>query len=211
MNWTATLTLILATSAQAQIFQCAPGVFTDKPCVDGKAIEIKQTANPAAAGAKINFDFKQTTYPVHGGDYWTAFNRMKAMGKFNAWAKWNASYTYNRSQTDKTCRMSDLAITITAEIQMPEWVEKGGAPAQDQRWWNEGHRQLQIHEDGHVAHGRDFAILLREKLLSLSADKCEQLDQMAQSQLFRLEANLRKIDEDYDRLTHHGLRQFNHD
>jgi hypothetical protein len=211
MKWTAALLIILANTAHAGIFQCSPGVFTDKPCEGGKAVAVMQTGNPAAAGAKINYDFRQTTYPVHGGDYRSAFNAMKAMGKFNAWAKWNASYTYNRSQTDKACTMADLVINVSGEIQMPEWVEKGRAPRQDQSWWNEGQRQLQIHEDGHIQHGKDFAILLREQLLGLSSPDCKILDQIASAALYRLEANLRKLDEDYDRLTMHGPRQFNHD
>ncbi len=211
MKQSAAILFAVAINANAAIFQCGSGLYTDKPCEGGKALEAKQSANPAATNARIDFDLKHSSYPVHGSDYFSAFENMKARGKFNAWASWKVTYTFNQTQTPRNCVMSNLVISIAGEILMPNWVEKGMATPDHQAWWNTGQRQLQIHEDGHIQHGREFAILLRERLLSLNDQTCQGLELKAKQSLMALESNHRSREEEYDRLTYHGLRQFNHD
>jgi hypothetical protein len=211
MKKAAIAAMVFATTAQAEIFQCAPGIFTDQPCTSGTTLTIRPGGQQTAPPAQIKFNLQQRTYPIHGKDYLSAFTNLRASGKFSAWAQWKLEYEYKHAQTGKQCTIDNLIITVSGDILMPEWVEQTRAPQQDQAAWNRGQRQLQIHEEGHIQHGKDAAVMLRTKLLPLSAENCESVDRWATTALSTTTLYLQQLDRDYDRVTQHGLRQFDHD
>lgn len=92
---------------------------------------------------------------------------------------------------------------------MPEWAELSSAKAQDYNAWEGMYSILKTHEDGHIKHGEEFAILLREKLLGIGSQPCEKLQLVANQTSAQLTENLKRRDADYDFRTEHGLRQFN--
>ena len=119
------------------------------------------------------------------------------------------TYTFDSKPSEKGCELSNLKIAVSGEILMPHWVEKSSAPSIDQRYWQQSWDVLKLHEDGHVQNGKEFGVLLREKMLGLGVVPCNQLKSTADATYSVLYENLRRRDEEYDRRSNHGLRQFN--
>lgn len=116
------------------------------------------------------------------------------------------SITYDAKPAGQGCRLENLVITIRGEILMPEWAEKSSAPSADQAYWDESYRGLKLHEDGHIQHGKEFAIPLNERLLGLGVVPCAELDARANQTHKTLYSCLQARDVEYDRRTSHGLR-----
>lgn len=134
------MSALLSLPIRAQVFQCSPGVYTDKPCEGGAKVATAKDAK--WAGGKLDFQMHLKHYTVHGDSYHQVFANM-------------------------------------------------------------------LHEDGHIQHGKEFAILLKERLLGLGVVPCAELDARADQTHNTLYSNLQARDAEYDRRTSHGLRQHN--
>ncbi|MFT4195259.1 DUF922 domain-containing protein [Ottowia sp.] len=201
-----------AANASAQIYRCEHAGrvdFSDRPCAGGNATR-QMTAN---SGPRIDIQFKTETdaYSVPGADLAAAYAFIRARGPGGYWAmaRWNPSYTYQYARNGDTCRITAAEIKLVGHILMPEWRGKSGASATDQAKWNLMHAKLLRHEQGHIQYGREFSILLRERLAGMGFVPCTELAGRARSIYDKLLTNLRERDRDYDRRTEHGVRQDN--
>lgn len=198
----------LITASHAQVHKCANGVYTDKACADGgTGSELKLPA--AGLATKIQFISHLETYPVHGATWPEVYANMKRNGPYTAWARWHVKTTYSSKQQKDMCSIEDLTISIDGTILMPDWQERNNAAAVDRKGWDASYEILKTHDEGHIDHGKSLAILLREKLAGIGVQPCIHIVKIAESAQSQLEARLRKSDEEYDRFTNHGLRQFN--
>lgn len=197
-------TLILTMSANAAVFQCAPGIYTDKPCADGKGKTI--AVQPNAATSDITFVLLLTTYPVHGVTYYEVNTMMHKMNQFQGFTRWTVHKRFETRPTNKGCAIHKLQIDVTSNILMPDWPELPYAQEQDRYQWNRMWNALKAHEDGHAQHGHEFGILLREKLLGIGPQPCEQLSAIADQTVQRLRYAIQNRDAEYDARTNHGLR-----
>ncbi|MGY8903921.1 MAG: DUF922 domain-containing protein [Burkholderiales bacterium] len=207
------LALCWGVPAFAQIYKCALGastVFSDQPCPDALSNPLKRTA-PSGPKGQIDFQVGLRTYPVNGPNLAAAYLSMRANGPggFAGFARWTVDYQYESKSTASGCAISSLKVNIKSDILMPNWIEEKSASTADQTAWRAMYTNLKRHEDGHVQHGREFGLLLKERLLGLGTQDCAQLQSLAQTEYQRLADNLRKRDEEYDRRTDHGLRQDN--
>ena len=60
---------------------------------------------------------------------------------------------------------------------MPRWTEESSAPLELQRRWRDYYAALKRHEDGHIQHGRELALLVKERLMGLGAVPCDPVSQ----------------------------------
>jgi predicted secreted Zn-dependent protease len=90
---------------------------------------------------------------------------------------------------------------------MPRWINEPSAPQALQRRWSHYYAALKKHEDGHIQHGREFAILMKERLMGIGVVPCDQMQALAQSEYQRLYSNLKTRDQEYDARTNHGASQ----
>ena len=193
----------------AQIYKCdkaGQAEFSDKPCAGGgKPVKLQ-----SAGGAQGEIDFQVITrhYPVTGENVASAYRSLRARGPggFAGWARWKVDYQYSSKAAPMGCVITTVTIRIESEIMMPEWQEEKNASMSDQASWRAMYSQLNRHEDGHVQHGREFAILLKERLLGIGAVPCGQLQTRTQQEYQLLYDNLKNRDAEYDRRTDHGLR-----
>jgi predicted secreted Zn-dependent protease len=203
--------VMAATVANAQLYKCSQGgaaVFTDKPCPDsGMALR------GAAAGPQGSIDFQVATrhYQVSAPNVTSAYQTLKANNPdgFLGWARWKVNYRYDRSETAGLCALKQVAVHVEGDILMPEWIEEKSATEREQGIWRNMYARLKRHEDGHVQHGREFALLLKERLLGLGKVPCDELESRARQEYQLLYGNLQNRDKEYDRRTEHGLRQDN--
>lgn len=209
----AIVTLLMATATEAlgQIHRCERNgsvSYSDRPCEAGAKATQQSYAVAAPSGA-LDLAVTQVHYDVTGHDYPTLIRSLRANGPrgFHGLARWKIDYHYTTTQQRQLCSISSVRLRVSGEILMPRWVDSASAPADLQRRWSEYYSALQQHEEGHVQHGRELAILVRERLMGLGAVPCDTLQKLAQSEYDRLYGNLKTRDQEYDARTNHGATQ----
>lgn len=98
---------------------------------------------------------------------------------------------------------------VIGDIFMPEWTEEKAASVSQQGAWRALYASLKRYEDGHIQNGREFALLLKERLLGLGGAPCAELESRARLEYQLLYGNFQHRDQAYDRRTQHGVRQDN--
>jgi predicted secreted Zn-dependent protease len=199
-----------ASIARAQVYKCdnaGKSEYSDRPCAGG-AIQPMKLQSPGGARGSIDFHVNTRYYPVTGGDIASAYQslRVRGPGGFSGWARWKVDYQYTSEAVASGCRIRAVTVRVDGEILMPQWIEEKSASLADQTSWRAMYNQLNRHEDGHVQHGREFALLLKERLMGIGAVSCEQLQPLTQREYQLLYENLKNRDQEYDRRTEHGLR-----
>lgn len=197
----------------AQVYKCGKDgqvVFSDKPCPEVSAGPYKP-ANPVTPQGQLDFQVGTQHYTVNGANLLAAYASMRANGPggFAGYARWNVAYQYESKANAQGCMISSLNVKVKSSILMPNWIEEKNATPADQAAWRTLYGNLKRHEDGHIQHGREFGLLLKERLLGMGTVPCAELQIRAQTEYQRLAENLRRRDEEYDRRTEHGLRQDN--
>lgn len=200
-----------AGGAQAQIYQCRQGgslVFSDRPCAEG-AQAVK--AAPSGPQGAIRFEVPTRHYKVSAPTLTHAYMTMRANnpGGFAGWARWKVDYRYEHEESGGRCTIRSVTVHVVGDILMPDWAEEKQASAEEQSEWRAMYAALKRHEDGHIQHGREFALLLKERLLGIGTAPCAQLESRAKQEYTQLHENLQRRDAEYDRRTDHGLRQDN--
>lgn len=198
-------------SAQAQIHRCeADGrvTYSDRPCETGAKATTRPYAATAPSGV-LELDIRQRYYDVAAHDYPTLVRALAAKGPrgFHGMAGWKVSYHYTVDQQPSGCAVDSVRVRVAGEILMPRWTDAADGPRDLQRQWSDYIVALQRHEDGHIQHGREFALLVKERLMGLGRIRCDVLPTLAQREYDRLYANLRTRDQEYDARTGHGRTQ----
>lgn len=200
-----------AGGAHAQIFQCRQAgslVFSDRPCAEGG-----QPVKAAATGPQgdVRFEVPTRHYTVSAPTLGRAYLSMRANnpGGFAGWARWKVDYDLDHEEAGGRCSVRRVRVHVVGDILMPQWAEEKQVAAEEQAQWRAMYAALKRHEDGHIQHGREFALLLKERLLGLGTVPCRELAPRAQQEYTQLHGNLQRRDADYDQRTDHGLRQDN--
>ena len=202
--------LDVTSSAHAQVYRCERGgniEFSDQPCVVG-AKESKKDYATSASGV-LDLQLTVPHYDVLGKDYESVVRSMNNNGLRGAagLAAWKVRYTYTTKKSRDDCQIATVRVIVSGEILMPRWTGESDAPRELQRWWSNMYDKLKRHEDGHIQHGRELALLVKERLMGLGVVPCDQLQSLAQREYQSIYDNLKGRDQEYDRRTNHGLNQ----
>ena len=215
VQWMATtLFLLMPLAAHAQVYKCTEGpavIFSDKPCASAAAVST-QIAVTSNADGRLDFQADLTRhYLVTGPNFRAARLSMNVRGPggWSGMARWKVDYTFESKRAGQGCAIGRVAVRVVGDIQMPQWVEEASASQADQFEWRRLYANLERHEQGHIQHGREFGLLLKERLLGIGTVPCDELKGRAQQVYTTLYANLNQRDAEYDRRTDHGLRQDN--
>lgn len=204
------LTLAAAT-AQAQIFRCerdAKVTYSDRPC-EGDAATRQIPQQPPGARGALDLRLSHRYYDVRGLDEYALAQSLRANGPqgFHGLARWNVGYEFTPARDADACRIASVRMTVSGEILMPRWVDEAAAPPDLQRRWRDRYAALLRHEEGHIQHGRELALLVKERLMGLGVVPCDNLKALAQREFERLYENLKTRDREYDARTDHGRNQ----
>jgi predicted secreted Zn-dependent protease len=126
---------------------------------------------------------------------------------FHGLASWDISYEYTTKQHRDACQVATARTKVSGEILMPQWDDEPTAPRELQRRWSNYYSVLKRHEDGHIQHGKELALLVNERLMGLGVVPCDQLQALTEGEFQRLYGNLKARDEEYDARTNHGVTQ----
>jgi len=203
--------LAVASSAQAQIYRCERDdkiAFSDRPCETGAKSTQKSYATSGASGV-LDLQIAVNNYQVQGRDYGSLVSSLNANGPrgSHGLASWRIGYEYTTERQRDACQIATVRLKVSGEILMPRWTEESSAPLELQRRWSDYYAALKRHEDGHIQHGRELALLVKERLMGLGAVPCDQLPALAEREFQRLYGNLKARDQEYDARTNHGATQ----
>lgn len=203
--------LLLAGAAQAQVYRCEQNgklAFSDQPCVAGAKSSQKAHATSSATGT-LDLEIPVKHYTVQGLTYEALSQSLTANGPkgFHGLASWGIAYEYTTKKVRDGCQMEAVRVKVSGNILMPRWSDEPAAPPDLQRRWSTYSAALKQHEDGHIQHGRELAMLVKERLLGLGAVPCEQMKALTEGVFQRLAANLKARDAEYDARTQHGATQ----
>jgi predicted secreted Zn-dependent protease len=201
----------MAGLAQAQVYRCEQEgkiTFSDQPCQPGAKASQKVYGTANAIGV-LDLQITVTHYSVEGHDFESLTNSLRANGPkgFHGFASWRVSYEYTTKRRRDACQIDTVNTKVSGEVLMPRWSNEPSAPLALQRRWGDYYATLKKHEDGHIQHGRDLALLVQERLMGIGAVPCDQMPGLAQSEFQRLYNNLKTRDQEYDARTNHGATQ----
>jgi predicted secreted Zn-dependent protease len=205
------LLFAVATDTWAQVYRCEHDgkvSFSDQKCAVGAKTVQKDYASPAGSGV-LDLQVVVTHYPIQGQDQASLMRSLNANGPkgFHGLASWDVRYEYTTRKNNEVCRIDTVRVNISGKILMPRWADESSAPAGLRQRWSDYYMALKRHEDGHIQHGRELALLVKEKLLGLGAVPCNQVQALAQGEFDRLYGNLKTRDQEYDARTNHGANQ----
>jgi len=206
------LLLQAAAEAQAQVYRCEQNgklAFSDQPCKPGAKASQKDYAPSGGGTGTLDVDIALDHYTVRGLDYASLARSLNANGPkgFHGLASWKIDYEYTARRQRDECRMDTVRVKVSGRILMPRWADEAAAPAELRRRWIAYYAALKQHEDGHVRHGRELALLVKERLLGLGAMPCDQVKAVSDGEFRRLSDNLKARDREYDARTNHGGTQ----
>jgi predicted secreted Zn-dependent protease len=199
-----------AQTGWSQVYKCNEGgvtSFSDQPCVNGD-VETMNLEKDNGPRGSIDFTVSVTHYRITGNNVREAYTALRKRNPngFAGWARWNVDFQYMPEVVESNCRIAEVTVRIAGEILMPEWIGEASAASADQAEWRRMYAQLKRHEDGHIQHGREFALLLKERLMGIGTVQCKQLQSRSVEEYQQLFTNLQFRDQEYDRRTDHGLR-----
>lgn len=205
------LLLGMTNLAHAQVYRCEHEgkiAFSDLPCQPGAKATQKVYATAGATGV-LDLQIAVTHYLVDGHDIKSLTSSLRANGPkgFHGLATWRVSYEYATKRRRDACQIDSVITKVSGEVLMPRWVDEPSAPLALQRRWTDYYSALKKHEDGHIQHGRELALLVKERLMGIGAVPCDQVRALAQSEFQRLYTNLKTRDQEYDARTNHGATQ----
>lgn len=212
-SFIACLLLLLGVGqVHAQVYRCEQGgklAFSDQPCKPGAKGTQKDYAAPAVASGTMDVQIAVNHYSVQGGDYAALSQSLKANGPkgFHGLASWKIRYDYTTKRQRDGCQVNTLDVKVNGEILMPRWTDESSGPPDLQRRWSTYYAALKRHEDGHIQHGRELALIVKERLMGLGVVPCDQLKALIEREYQRLYGNLKTRDQDYDARTNHGATQ----
>lgn len=201
----------LAGPVRAEIHRCEKAgevVYADQPCEPGARASRQRDAAPGTSGA-LDLQVALTHYRVEGRTYDALARSLNANGPngFHGLASWRISFELTTTPQADQCRVASVVTRVSGKILMPQWVDEASAPRALQRRWTAYYAALKRHEDGHIQHGRELALLVKEKLMGIGAVACDTLQAQANSEFQRLYGHLKTRDQQYDARTDHGATQ----
>jgi predicted secreted Zn-dependent protease len=204
--------LASADAVRAQVYRCereGRTAFSDRPCEQGAKASQKAYAAASGASSVLDLQIAVTHYDVEGRDRASLARSMKAHGPkgFHGFANWNVGYDYTTRPNRDGCEFATVRLKVSGEVLMPRWTGAASASPAMQQHWNEFYAALKRHEDGHIQHGRELALLVNERLMGMGVVPCDRVRELSQHEFQRLYDNLKSRDRDYDARTNHGRNQ----
>ena len=176
-------------------------------------------AAPCAAAeaptAEVMIEERIDSYRIFGRSALELAGQMREYGPQHAYGDrrlagstdWHVTWTYQSLPRRDRCEL--ISVTVGAQIvtTLPSW---SGARVDSDlaREWKRFYASLETHEAGHIQHGREAVIAVRDAMLAIpAAADCKllrrALDNAARAQLRRYTGITRRYDAD----TEFGLRQ----
>jgi predicted secreted Zn-dependent protease len=160
----------------------------------------------------VRYDY----YPVNGSTVAALQEQMNEFGPLSeleqrhyiADVTWHVRWTYDYAMTDRGCAVTAAEGDVEITFRLPWWNVPSGTSGSVVAAWNQFLGALQVHENGHMAHGVAAANKVIQTLKTLPAyASCQELVTTANAATREIIQFYNQQDIAYDHVTQHGLTQ----
>jgi predicted secreted Zn-dependent protease len=145
------------------------------------------------------------TYDVHGRDIAEVASRLGS--GHVASTRWRVTWKYTLEESG-SCRLKSFRVDVTAKIRMPRWANRDASPPKARASWDAFNDAMRKHEEGHRDHGVRAGRELARQIRTLgSRSDCRRLRADVDMTGDRVIATFQAEDNEYDRVTRHGISQ----
>jgi predicted secreted Zn-dependent protease len=127
--------------------------------------------------------------------------------RFHAHTKWNVTWTYRYAPGVRGCGFSRFDVRIDAEMTLPRWQGRTGAPTALVERWDRYLAALRAHEYGHYAHGLEAAREIEALGSGFQVGSCARIETDFNARAMEIIAKFNQRDLAYDRDSGHGRSQ----
>ena len=160
----------------------------------------------APALAEVTVSTSEDHYIVEGqtmGKILSAFQKRE--NNSAAYARPKFKYSYVWQQRGDLCSVTETKIHLHILYTYPRLAnETGKYTAQ---WWENTLKKLAVHEHVHGDIAKDSAYELERELLKIRKVPCSSIKSVVAARAKRVFQDHRRRQEEYDRVTEHGLKQ----
>ena len=124
---------------------------------------------------------------------------------------WKITWKYRLKQSDQGCAVVSFRTETDIALTLPAWNAPSHAEETLKKSWARYYTALLRHEIGHarIAQAAETEITRRVKALD-SSDDCASMRRRLEETAREILAEFRRRDRDYDRRTHHGVKDGAH-
>jgi len=161
---------------------------------------------PCAARAEVTVSSSEDHYIVEGSTraQIARFYQQRET-KNAATTRPTFKYSYTWRQKGSICTVTDVKVHLHLLYTYPRLA--GTTGQHTAKWWNDTLKKLTVHERIHGDIAREAADELERELLRIREVPCSAIKDKVKSRADRVFQDHRRRQEDYDRLTEHGLKQ----
>ena len=160
----------------------------------------------APALAEVTVSTSEERYVVEGATraQIARFYRQREE-EYSAYAQPTFKLTYNWTKQGNFCAITDVKIHLHITYMYPRLINSTGKSTQ--QWWDEQLEKLAVHERIHGKIARESAHELEREILKLKDLTCSNVKNAVSNRANFVLRKHKRRQEDYDRLTEHGLQQ----
>ncbi len=161
-------------------------------------------AVPALAGVTVSAS--EDHYIVQGSTVGQIANFYKQREeKYSAYAQPTFKYNYTWVKHENTCSITEVNIHLHITYVYPHLA---GSPGKHtQKWWDNILKKLSVHERIHGEIAKESAHELERELKKIKNIPYSNVKNTVTSQANFIFRKHQQLQEDYDRLTEHGMKQ----
>lgn len=204
-----TLSMAVPWLLAATIVSSAPAPIPSSPPAPVNSVDNDAFPKPVV---QVHYDY----YPVSGSTITALQSQMEEFGPLSeleqrhyiADVNWHVRWSYDYAMTDRGCAVTSATGTVDVTFRLPWWNVPLNTPGSVIASWNQFLGALQVHENGHMAHGVAAANDVMQTLREFPAyTSCPALIEAANAATRQLIQHYNQQDIAYDNMTHHGLTQ----
>lgn len=192
--------LLTSTLASASVPSPAPTI---------PDITLKKTPTPIV---RVHYNY----YPISGTTAMDLRAEMLRYGPhgelaerpYDGYTHWHVRWSYNYATTNEGCTVTGVESSVDVTFTLPWWNVPAEASGSVVAAWNQYVGALQLHENGHMAHGVAAATEITRTLNQFPAyPSCTALREAISRTTRQIVQHYNQRDIDYDLSTQHGLTQ----
>jgi predicted secreted Zn-dependent protease len=128
--------------------------------------------------------------------------------KYDGYTHWHVRWSYDYAMMNEGCAITGIESSVDVTFTMPWWNVPAEASGSVVAAWNQYLGALQLHENGHMAHGVAAATEITRTLNQFPAYfSCTELREAVSLVTRQIVQHYNQKDIDYDASTQHGLTQ----
>jgi len=158
------------------------------------------------AAAEVTVSTSEEHYTVQGQTMGQilAYYRQRE-DKYAAYARPHFKYNYTWRQRGDLCNVTEAKVHLHILYVYPRLANSTGKYTG--QWWNNMVKQLAVHEHIHGDIAKDAAHKLDKELLKVHDVPCSTIKSVVAARAGRVFQDHQRQQQEYDRLTEHGLKQ----